>query len=757
MVKEKCHRCGKPVYPTDKVGPLKDCSYFHQGCFKCYICGTRLALKTYCNNRNNIDDQEIYCNNHVPLAGPHDLPPQKATANGKANGHSPVDGQHRNDAGLGDMKIAHAMKATQVAKPYPKILHAGAKYIVDYDTQTRLELVHRGDEDNLYREFSEHRAKEEKEFQRETKEEWERALAELARKQERGQTTEKAQVELLRHLTIKRDKKLETLHHKRKERERMQTAELVDKQAMEMLELFKQARRNGHYNGENGVEPGSDCEQGPPSYPTTPPPPFPPSSRKREVYTDTTVFESIDQTAISVAQSDVASFTELIRTLTLSARCDVDKARAIYRWITVKNLNLMDFDHTIDNNTPMGLLRGIKFGTESYHVLFKRLCSYAGLHCVVIKGYSKSAGYQPGFRFEDSRFRNTWNAVFLDGSWRFVQCNWGARHLVNAKEGPGVGRHASRNGGGRDAKDSSSKNENLRYEYDDHYFMTDPEEFIYEFFPNQPEWQLLKRPLSLRDFEQLPFVRSLFFRYGLSFADPHLLAVVPADSTGAATVAINMSPDAIGSLIFHYNLRFYDGDESEFNGMNLKRFVMQSVVGHSVVFRVHVPCRGSMLLDIFANAVTAGEYLTGQPMKFKSVCKFKIVCDHLNVIMVPLPECASGEWGPAKAYRLFGLIPLTHEDAIVNSGRELEIRFRMSKPLVEFVGNLHKNRMEDRRLNKCVTQTVRGDQIIFRMQFPEEGQYGLDLYTRESGSGRSSSQGKQLLTHSCKYLINVRL
>lgn len=52
----------------------------------------------------------------------------------------------------------------------------------------------------------------------------------------------------------------------------------------------------------------------------------------------------------------------------------------------------------------MGLLRGIKYGTESYHVLFKRLCSYAGLHCVVIKGYSKSAGYQPGVKFQDSRY-----------------------------------------------------------------------------------------------------------------------------------------------------------------------------------------------------------------------------------------------------------------------------------------------------------------------------------------------------------------
>ena len=53
--------------------------------------------------------------------------------------------------------------------------------------------------------------------------------------------------------------------------------------------------------------------------------------------------------------------------------------------------------------------------------------SYAGLHCVVIKGYSKSAGYQPGVKFEDNRFRNSWNAVYVAGAWRFVQCNWGAR------------------------------------------------------------------------------------------------------------------------------------------------------------------------------------------------------------------------------------------------------------------------------------------------------------------------------------------
>lgn len=52
--------------------------------------------------------------------------------------------------------------------------------------------------------------------------------------------------------------------------------------------------------------------------------------------------------------------------------------RAIYRWITVKDLNVMEFEETIETDTPMGLLRGIKYGTETYHVLFMRLCGWDG-------------------------------------------------------------------------------------------------------------------------------------------------------------------------------------------------------------------------------------------------------------------------------------------------------------------------------------------------------------------------------------------
>lgn len=85
-----------------------------------------------------------------------------------------------------------------------------------------------------------------------------------------------------------------------------------------------------------------------------------------------------------------------------------------------------------------------------------------------------------------------------------------------------------------------------------------------------------------------------------------------------------MPSDMQGCLIFHYNLKFYDSEDDSYDGVSLKRFVMQSVISNIVAFRVHAPCSGAFLLDIFANAVTPQEYLTGEPMKFKSVCKFKV-------------------------------------------------------------------------------------------------------------------------------------
>ncbi|XP_060520094.1 hillarin [Cylas formicarius] len=804
-----CLRCNETVYQVDRVGPLKDFTFFHSGCFKCAVCGTKLTLKTYYNNQLRQEDKEVYCSGHVPKIGPGHLDnssvgirsalnvpkstsfvneqirvPGRSSFDGEAinvrtqvNGNShqayspPYGDRHsyspttyaNHDSSPGyqygrfdasALHIAHALKQTELQKSYKMNREKPIDCYLDRDEQRRLEMKHRKEEDDLYRKFAKQREEEERRIRDEIRDEWEKELERLTSRFEREMQMKRKRddqnILTLRHqqeredleknMTLRRDKKKESLTRKMLEHERAATAALVEKQSHEMLELINE-KRSEYMQAESlylDHHDGYTDEAQP--YPIHAPPPAPPTLSKYQIYSHPNEFAHIDQIAISVAQEDQKSFTDLVRQLVGRCGSDIEKARTIFRWITVKNLNNMNFDDNLRGDTPMGLLRGIKNGTESYHVLFKRLCSYAGLHCVVIKGYSKSAGYQPGVRFEDNRFRNSWNAVYVAGAWRFVQCNWGARHLVNAKEVPKAG--------------NKTKSDSLRYEYDDHYFLTDPKEFIYEFFPLQSEWQLLKNPIQLQDFEELPFVRSLFFRYGLYFSDPKTKAVMFTDSTGAATVKIAMPSHMQGSLIFHYNLKFYDSDGDTFESVSLKRFVMQSVVGNTVAFRVHAPCSGAFLLDIFANAVTPKEYLTGEPMKFKSVCKFKICCDDLQTVMVPLPDCASGEWGPTKATRLFGLVPITHQDALIFAGRELEIQFRMSRQLTDFMATLHKNGVEEKRLSKFVSHNVSDDIVTFNISFPEEGQYGLDIYTREMASPHDVAGEKHLLTHCCKYLIN---
>lgn len=62
--------------------------------------------------------------------------------------------------------------------------------------------------------------------------------------------------------------------------------------------------------------------------------------------------------------------------------------------------------------------------------------------------------------------------------------------------------------------------------FDDFYFLTDPEEFIYTHFPDEERWQLLDAPVSLEEFEKRVFKTSAFFNMGLRLIQPHHAHIV---------------------------------------------------------------------------------------------------------------------------------------------------------------------------------------------------------------------------------------
>lgn len=94
-------------------------------------------------------------------------------------------------------------------------------------------------------------------------------------------------------------------------------------------------------------------------------------------------------------------------------------------------------------------------------------------------------------------------------------------------------------------------------------------------------------------------------------------------------------------------------------------------------------------------------------------------------------------------------------DLVINCGQYCNIKFKMLKKLAEFVAVLHKNNVSDKHLQGCVRTHVHGEDVTISLELPDEGQYGLDLYTRDAN--QPLIEGKQLLTHCCKYLINCRV
>ena len=427
-------------------------------------------------------------------------------------------------------------------------------------------------------------------------------------------------------MTLKREKKREEAKRTLMQLEQEATASLVTKHSEEMLKMIKakeaevaaaKAKEANLANSENS-DPSRDLDSpsnvnglnsskivntsssSPGNVYATPPPPQPPVRRKRDLYDDPCIFEYIDEQAINVAESEQTSYTELVDQLTFGLVTDLEKARAIFRWITVKDLNAIEFGDTLTSDTPLGLLRGIKFGTETYHTLFMRLCSYAGMHCVDIKGHSKSVGYEPGMKIQPGKFTNTWNAVLIDGEWRFVQCNWGARHLVMSKDKKAETTATTTTTTTPSTPSSSSSKpsrDKIKYQYDEHYFLPDPEEFILEFFPHTAEWQLLEQPITLDEFESLPFVRSLFFHYHLDFVNQRQ-AVIYTNARGACDIKLRMPEDLKSRLAFHFHLRLAHKEDNEVNGVKLERYVLHTIQDDLVSFNVHVPLAADYFIEV---------------------------------------------------------------------------------------------------------------------------------------------------------------
>ncbi|MFP4362491.1 MAG: transglutaminase domain-containing protein [Spirochaetia bacterium] len=228
-----------------------------------------------------------------------------------------------------------------------------------------------------------------------------------------------------------------------------------------------------------------------------------------------TDFTTIDAHALAAPRSATRSMEALAQYLIEPAETDLEKTRAIFRWIT-ENIEYdvgAFFSGRPSSGSPQDTLRSGRSVCSGYSGLFTELATLAGLEVVSVNGYAKGYGYNQGDTFSSTN--HAWNAVRIDGEWYLLDSTWGAGH-VN-------GRRFVRR-------------------YNEFYFLTPPEEFIFTHLPTDPQWQLLDDPLTLNEFENQVYVRPEIFVYGFSAEEVREAASDPGSGSVVRTSDIFGTP-----------------------------------------------------------------------------------------------------------------------------------------------------------------------------------------------------------------------
>ena len=175
--------------------------------------------------------------------------------------------------------------------------------------------------------------------------------------------------------------------------------------------------------------------------------------------------------ALMAPESVEGSFHDLATYLKGPANSDKEVVETIFYWMAI-NITYYD-DPSLENDDEEIIatttLLTKKSGCEGTARLFYKLCTAAGVECVVIFGIANSYGIES----DRSNSNHGWNAVKLDGKWELVDATWG--------------------GGG---STNQGKKKVYVKELDMRYLFADPDSFVIDHFPEQKNWQLLDQPIS---------------------------------------------------------------------------------------------------------------------------------------------------------------------------------------------------------------------------------------------------------------------
>ncbi|MDA3894137.1 MAG: hypothetical protein PF517_20955 [Salinivirgaceae bacterium] len=195
------------------------------------------------------------------------------------------------------------------------------------------------------------------------------------------------------------------------------------------------------------------------------------------IFTQAQGFNSIDAHAKNASKSAQKTVETLANYLNEGATSDLEKVRAYYVWLTH---NIVYDTKTFFSNNPnpktsaADALKYKRAICQGYSELFKALCDYSNIPCVLISGYSKGYGYSPNKKITNAD--HAWNVVFVENKWQLIDATWGGGYVDGSKK--------------------------YTMKFSEEFFLPKPEAFLLKHLPADPMWQLISCPISITDYKK---------------------------------------------------------------------------------------------------------------------------------------------------------------------------------------------------------------------------------------------------------------
>lgn len=262
----------------------------------------------------------------------------------------------------------------------------------------------------------------------------------------------------------------------------------------------------------------------------------------------------------------------------------------------------------------------------------------------------------------------------------------------------------------------------LFYECDEFYFITDPEDHIYQHYPDDPAWQLLEVPITMEEFLDLPVVKSPFFNAGLKFATHYDCK----QYTQKGEVSLQLKIPSL--LTFGYTLVPRD-KRLVHNQNTLEGRVLLRIIGHKAMFSVSPPKRGRYYFTVYVKDEKGSEFL-------QSACAFQITCrESRDAIKPPYPKVSF--FGPTQCMSNYGLLPQTHIDPLVSYNHDdINFQFAASRTVrLSYSLTFHCQRADaiDVDLQRYAFLRQRDDtSMALQVRCPHVGKYVFSIYGAKS-------------------------